>query len=118
MSSAPTTDLIDELTDLLEAEQRALLDGDLTGVTALAERKAALIAALDKAPIQPGDLHGLRAALDRNQTLLRGASDGIKAVAERLRALKRTRDTLEIYGRDGKRETIPAHKTKTVEKRA
>ncbi|MFU1478146.1 hypothetical protein ACM25N_10750 [Roseovarius sp. C7] len=109
---------MDELTDLLEAEHRALVEGDLPGIAALVERKAALIAALDTAPARPGDLHRLRAAIDRNQNLLQGASEGIRKVSQRLADLRRTRDTLETYGRDGKRETIPARHKKTIEKRA
>ncbi|QYX58462.1 hypothetical protein K1T73_01435 [Roseovarius sp. SCSIO 43702] len=109
---------MDELDDLLETERAALIEGDIEGVATLTERKEALIGGLDRAAVGPGELGGLRDKLDRNQALLESALLGIRRVATRIAALKRIRDSLETYDREGRRRTIPGELSRQMEKRA
>ena len=110
---------VDALEDLLEAERRALLSGDLEQLTRMFEDKKALVEALNEA--EHRDLEALRSLdgkLRRNQALLDGALEGIRSVARRMAALRRIRGSLDTYGSDGKRRSISVEPDPSVEKRA
>ena len=90
--------IMDSLNDLLEAERAALLAGNLEKLTSMAERKEALIEALNAAEQTDLELlQELDSKVKRNQTLLNGALDGIRTVARRMAAFRRVRGSLETY---------------------
>jgi flagellar biosynthesis/type III secretory pathway chaperone len=119
MSHQRSSELLDSLDDLLEAERAALLTGDLDNVGRLFERKEALIeelSAIEDCEAQA--LQDLQGKMKRNQDLLNSALEGIRTVAGRLAALRRVRSSLETYDSKGTRRTIEVAKDGAVEKRA
>lgn len=110
---------ITELSTLLDAERVALLDGDLDRVADLLETKEVLF---DKVGAEkPKDIAALQTLDDkirRNQLLLDGALQGIKAVAERMAELRKVHTSLETYGADGRKKQIALKPQSTVERRA
>lgn len=116
-----TNDPIDlsKLEALLEQERAFLLAGDLEGLGTLLPVKEHLMDILlddteaGRARIQP-----LEEKLQRNQLLLDGALDGIRAVATRLAALRQVRAALDTYDAHGRRQSVPAHTAPKMEKRA
>lgn len=110
---------LSELDDLLEAERDALLAGDLERLGSLLEPKEALIEKMHATP--PADAAALQ-VLDRkvrrNQLLLDGALEGIRAVSSRLAKLRDVKGALETYGADGKKRDIIAGVNTSVERRA
>lgn len=115
----PAAAILASLDELLDRERRALLDGDLDGVSRSLREKERLIDALNA--IEPTDSYGLadiKGKMQRNQALLDGAIDGIRAVADRISALRRIRDTLETYDHTGRKTAIEGLRIGQVEKRA
>ncbi|WP_300033213.1 flagellar biosynthesis protein FlgN [uncultured Roseobacter sp.] len=111
--------VIGELDDLLEAEKKALLAGELEQVGRLLERKEALIDQLSV--LEAGEidqLELLNVKVKRNQVLLDQALQGIRSVAQRLAELRRVRNSLDTYDESGKRQTIDMNAESKVEKRA
>lgn len=108
-----------EFDDLLNRERRALLNGELTLVPELTERKEELvsrIAALGDAGLRGAE--ELREKADRNQKILAGAMEGLRAVADRLAELHGVRSGWETYDRSGRRNRIGMQRAGSVEKRA
>lgn len=119
MTNEMSTDLFGALDDVLEAEREALLSGDLEKIGRLLERKESLIEDLSVLEeFEAGDLHDLTGKMKRNQDLLDSALEGIRAVAGRLAALRRVRNTLDTYDSNGAKRAIHVAKDGTVEKRA
>ena len=107
------------LNDLLEAERAALLAGNLEKLTSMAERKEALIEALNAAEQTDLELlQELDSKVKRNQTLLNGALDGIRTVARRMAAFRRVRGSLETYDAKGEKSIIDVDLETSFEKRA
>ena len=119
MSAHPIESTVAELNDLLDAEREALLKGDLEKLNRLLLPKQTLVQAIGA--ITGADLPQI-AALDRkvrrNQLLLDGALEGIRAVAARMARLREVKGALETYGADGRRKEIPLAAESTVERRA
>jgi flagellar biosynthesis/type III secretory pathway chaperone len=97
MMASPAT----ELRALLAEERTALAAGALDTVAGLAERKMALLDALDGAPVTRSDLDEITAAATRNAGLLTAASEGILGVLTRLRDLQSATGGT-TYGPDGR----------------
>lgn len=120
MSDPTPQQLIDQLDELLDAERRALLIGQLDAIAAIAEEKERLIDALNA--MEPEEsrpaLKDLQSKVARNQVLLDGALQGIRKVAARLAALRRIRRSLETYDATGRKQTIQGEVEHKVEKRA
>lgn len=115
----PAVAILTNLDDLLDRERRALLDGDLDGISRSLREKERLIDALNAAGLtDQDDLVGIQEKVLRNQVLLDGALDGIRAVADRMSALRRIRDTLETYDQTGRKTAIDSLRAGQVEKRA
>ena len=111
--------IMDSLNDLLEAEKAALLAGDLERLTGMAERKEALIEALNSA--EQADLELLKELdlkVKRNPGLLNSALDGIRTVARRMAAFRRVRGSLETYDAKGEKSIIEVDPETSFEKRA
>lgn len=112
-------DLIDALDDLLDDERAALLAGDIDRISRLAHRKEILIDTLNalQAPPQEG-MAALQGKVARNQTLLNSALAGIRAVSDRMAALRRVRQSLDTYDQNGRRCSLDTQQPPKVEKRA
>ena len=102
MRDTPT----DALLILLAEERAAIRSGDLAGLPAFADRKAALAEAI--AESRPNNAMAARidTALKRNARLLSAACDGIRAAQARLAALKDVRNGLSLYTAAGDRTTV------------
>jgi flagellar biosynthesis/type III secretory pathway chaperone len=110
---------ISQLSDLLDKERKALLDGNLERVAQLLPPKEALIDQMNRVPqTDLASMQMLDGKVKRNQLLLDGALEGIRTVATRIEALRRVRNSLETYGADGKRRAVSVEDNTTVERRA
>lgn len=111
--------LIEELDQLLDSERRALVSGNLDDLSRLHDRKESLISSLNALDrLEANALSNVREKMSRNQTLLSNAMEGIRAVADRMAELRRVRQNLSTYDRDGKRHQIPTSTEQKLEKRA
>lgn len=111
--------VLSELDDLLDKERACLLAGDLSGLSRILREKERIIDTLNS--LLPENDPGLDALKDkalRNQALLDTAVEGIRAVANRVSALRRVRDTLETYDKTGRKTSFDAQPRGRVEKRA
>jgi flagellar biosynthesis/type III secretory pathway chaperone len=109
--------ILKELRSLLEEERQNLLQGELTKLPDLLERKQKLIDRLEEAS-DSVDLQALHDRLTRNHTLLNSAMEGIQRVSTRLDTLKRLRKSLETYDKSGRKNAFPTAHDGQVEKRA
>ena len=119
MDSSAIQDFMDALDDLLEEERRIILAGELEAIPALLEQKEMLFDRLKSTRLEnSADLEVLQGKVSRNQALLEGALRGIRAVADRMSTLRRMRDSLETYDRQGQRKSFAAVPGNKIEKRA
>lgn len=115
----PDTSTLTKLGDLLDAERIALLEGDLQVLKDLLSSKEALMDAVKDMPDPDrAAMQVLEGRLQRNQLLLDGALEGIRAVAQRMGRMREVKGALETYGADGKRHDIPLFPRRSVERRA
>lgn len=108
-----------ELDELLEAERRALLNGDLDAMGRLSAPKEALleqISASQDAPLEAAQ--DIVAKVVRNQELIDAALTGIRRVVAEVEALQRIRSNLQTYTREGKKVEINQAAAKRLERRA
>ncbi|MEM6939033.1 MAG: flagellar biosynthesis protein FlgN [Pseudomonadota bacterium] len=116
-NTAPKT--VEALSTLLDIEREALLQGDLERLADLLKDKEALIDDMNATPQSDLDaMQMLDGKVKRNQLLLDGAMEGIRAVAERLAHLRESKGAFETYGPDGKRHDIALGPQSSVEHRA
>lgn len=108
-----------KLSELLDTEREALLQGDLEKLGDLLVPKEALIETMNAVPqTDVSAILMLDSKVKRNQLLLDGALEGIRAVAVRMVQLREVKGALETYGADGKRRDIPLENDSSVERRA
>jgi flagellar biosynthesis/type III secretory pathway chaperone len=114
-----TTDPLNDLSDLLDAERAALLEGDLATLTDMLALKESLIGAMAEATAENRPtIQKLDAKVKRNQLLFDGALEGIRQVAQRMSHLRKTNGTLATYGADGQKQNIDVAADRSVERRA
>lgn len=119
MTINPVHAVFEELDDLLEDERVSLLAGNLDDVSRLMVRKVTLIEKLEGlSEGDRADLMALQSKITRNQALLEGSLQGIRAVADRLATLRRLRREMETYDQQGNKKLIQGHATPRVERRA
>lgn len=119
MSDEAAKDPVAALSDLLDLERLALLEGKLDEVGSLLDPKVALIAQVNsRTQADPTAVRALDQKVKRNQRLLGGALEGIRSVADRMARLRRVQTSLETYGADGQRRDILLKPIGTVERRA
>lgn len=111
------TKVIDQLNELLDIERAALLSGDLAGLENIAQEKEALLDALHEG-VAAKDLQALQDRLDRNRHLLTSATEAIRRVADRLREMRKLRQSLDTYTSNGSRQTLDFDGNSKLEKRA
>lgn len=107
-----------QLNILLDRERAALIAGDFAGLEKLTNEKENLLAQIDEARAGSVDLPPLREKMVRNQELLSGAMEGIRAVARRLSDLQKAKKGTDVYDGNGRKTHLSARVTPTVEKRA
>lgn len=119
MTKGKIDSMLDDLDALLDSERRALVSGNLDELSQLHDRKEELISALNALDRLEADaLTSIRNKMSRNQALLSSAMEGIRAVADRMAELRRVRQNLSTYDRDGKRHQIATSTEQKLEKRA
>lgn len=119
MTDESAMTMVATLSDLLDQERVALLDGDLDQVTKLLEPKEELFGKIgENAQHDAGALQALDAKVKRNQLLLNGALEGIRTVKERMAALRRVQTSLDTYSADGRKQEIQLKPPSSVERRA
>ncbi len=94
--------------DLLEAERRVLLEGQLSALGDLAARKERLLA--DLAGVRPGaaTVQRLRQASERNAGLLAACGEGIRAARRLVEAAMAAPGPMTTYSADGRTTQLPA----------
>ena len=119
MTPETAKDLIAELDLLLDRERSALIGGNLDQIADLMEQKEALIERLRKiGATESKELDHVHGKVVRNHALLASAMEGIRAVSDRMAELRRVRQSLATYDRDGKRHQIATPTEQKLEKRA
>lgn len=98
------------LSALLERERQAILAGMFDELTKIGPEKERLLTMLPNQSVEPNQLRHISAAVSRNQTLLAAAIDGVRAVADRIDALRRSRRGFESYDPSGGRMHVGAAK--------
>lgn len=119
MSHEASLAVIDELDQLLDRERAALLTGDLDQFARIVALKETLIRQINN--LEAGervDVAEVRSKLTRNQALLNGALEGIRAVADRMADLRRVRQGLETYDKSGRKTRHVTLSVGQVERRA
>ncbi|MEP1767163.1 MAG: flagellar biosynthesis protein FlgN [Sulfitobacter sp.] len=110
---------IEKLATLLEQERLLLLDGNLEGLGKLLPEKEKLMDGLLEGEETPAQVFlPLEGKLNQNQLLLNGAMEGIRAVSERLAALRHVRTSLDTYDANGRRQQVTMQGKSQVEKHA
>ena len=111
-------DPITALDRVLEAEREALLKGELERLSDLLDQKETLIGELNHAAdVDAPELKALDVKLRRNQQLLDGAMEGIRAVAARLAKLREVKGRFETYDSNGQKRDILKGGDASVEQR-
>lgn len=119
MPNDPREDLIEALGRILDAERRALIQGDYDTLTGLQDHKEALLGKIsDRGPNDAAELTGLRRKLRHNHHLMESALQGIHGVAARISELRTVREALATYDRDGRRRDIATAPPRKLERRA
>lgn len=93
------------LIDLLDAERKAVLGGDLPAAVALTERKEALVAKLEADKPGAEAVQAIRSRAKRNAALLAAALKGAQAAREKVAAILAAKP-LKTYGSDGRSMTL------------
>jgi hypothetical protein len=119
MTSETTETAITTLSELLDAERLALLEGNLDQVTKLLDSKEALFEKVGaEAQSDAPALQALDDKVKRNQLLLNGALEGIRTVTERIAALRKVQTSLDTYDAKGRKKEIQLKPASSVERRA
>lgn len=119
MSKTESARLLEEFDALLDRERAAVLAGDLDCIGELLEQKQALIDALSATGVDDRPrLNTLQAKVLRNQELLDSSLRGIKAVADRIQAVRKAREGLDTYDKAGRKKTIRSRSGGSLERRA
>ncbi len=110
---------LNKLVSLLEKERAFLLKGDLQGLGTLLPAKEELVEILlEGDEVSIDQIAPIEGKLQRNQLLLDGALEGIRAVAERLAALKEVHSSLDTYDAHGRKNRVLTKRQQQLEKRA
>lgn len=107
------------LEEIVEQERSALLEGDLERLSQMLPRKEQLIEDLNGLEVlDSDDLIRLQAKVNRNQSLLSSAAEGIRAVADRMAELRKVRQEFTTYDATGQRTGHAVRHAAKLEKRA
>lgn len=113
-----THDPITALDGVLEAERQALLSGKLETLHMLLDEKETLVRVLnDTSQTDALSLKALSGKLQRNQQLLDGAMEGIRAVTARLAQVRQVKGGFETYDAMGQKRNVALGGAASVEQR-
>ena len=119
MTNDPREKAVSDLLDLVEEERNAVLRGDLDHVARVFERKSDLIVALNGMEVADNaELEELRNQIERNQMLVEAAKRGAHMAVDRLKSMRRSRETLTLYDAHGRSVDHPTLGHPTFERRA
>ncbi|KIC45225.1 flagellar biosynthesis protein FlgN [Ruegeria sp. ANG-S4] len=114
-----SNELITALEEVLDLERAALVEGDLNRLKTMTPEKEKLIGAINELQVlNSADLIALQKKLERNQSLLNSAAEGIRSVANRMSELRKVRQEFSTYDADGQRSGYPMRGKAKLEKRA
>lgn len=108
---------LSNLTELLARERAAVIKGDFGAIADLGPAKESLLKNLDQMAADRDELAVVMADLTHNQTLLAAAINGISSAKDRLAALAKVRDGLNVYTQSGKLSHVQV-KPPAVERKA
>lgn len=119
MTRDDSHDCLFALEDILERERSALVTGDLEAISRLVDNKATIISRLnaDKG-LNTARLQDVQHKIQRNQSLLKSAMEGIRHATDRIKKLREAGEQLETYDRHGYRKQIRLRGASSVERRA
>lgn len=88
---------------LLDQERKVLLNGPLTELPALVERREALLAELvaDERGVPEAFLAAVKARAERNGRLILASIAGVKSAATQIARIDAARDSLRTYSAEG-----------------
>ncbi|MGR3342305.1 MAG: hypothetical protein ACU0DI_03620 [Paracoccaceae bacterium] len=108
--------VFDALEDLLDKERVAILGGDFDVLRRMMTEKERLIGAAQRAtPTE--SVARLKQKAERNQNMLKAATQGIRAVCDHLAKGGQPSKPLQTYSRSGQRQAHPERKS-SMERRA
>lgn len=111
--------LIEALEEVLDLERSALVNGNLDCLEHMLPQKEKLIGAINDMQVFGSDeLLALQQKVQRNQSLLNSAADGIRAVADRMAELREVRQEFTTYDSTGRRNGFDVRQATKLEKRA
>ena len=108
--------VFDALEDLLDKERVAILGGDFDVLRRMMSEKERLISAAQRTTPTESAAR-LKQKAERNQNMLRAATQGIRAVTEHLAKAGQPSKRLQTYSRSGQSQAHPA-RTSSMERRA
>ena len=119
MTRPEPNEMVLALEDVLERERTALITGDLEMISRMVDSKNSIINRLnDDMTLDHGSLRTVQSKLERNQALLNSAKDGIRYVADRIKAMKEASEKFETYDRNGYRMNVRMRRNPNVERRS
>lgn len=88
---------------LLDQERRVILNGPLSELTALVERREAALAEVlaAESEVPQAFVMALKTRADRNARLLQASVEGVKAATSELAKIEESRDKLRTYTAEG-----------------
>lgn len=119
MTRETPSELIAALDELLDLERTALVGGELERLGVLLPEKEKLIDRINMLDsVERDALAAVQTKVNRNQSLLNSAMEGIQAVANRMAEMRRVRRGLETYDEAGRKMKHSTQFSKNLEKRA
>lgn len=103
----------------LNAEYKALIDGDLAKIETLAEEKVALLETIEKMPLKDLEqFQVFRERLLRHQILTQSALEGMRAAILRAKEVQSVSKSLSTYTARGSQTRVSVEMGQTLSKRS
>ena len=93
--------LVQEFMEQLEMERAALRNGKFDRLEKISEKKSELLSKMTRSDLKQDDLRKVKARLIENKNLISSAMRGVSAAKDRLLAMRKVREELAVYDRDG-----------------
>ncbi|MGV6804360.1 MAG: flagellar biosynthesis protein FlgN [Ruegeria sp.] len=119
MPNDSAQDLICALEEVLDLERSALVEGGLDRLSSLTPKKENLIGKINSLQVFGNEeLLRVQKKVERNQSLLNSAADGIRAAMNRLAEMRKIRQEFTTYDATGQRTGFAMRDKSKLEKRA
>lgn len=94
-----------QIRDLLLEERQKILKGPLPDLTALIEKREALVAKLSEGidALSQNDIESIKVEADRNQRLLQASLNGVREAEAEIAQQRKASQTMGTYTSDGQR---------------